>query len=77
MTLWTQLADHHAAVQHRPILSLFDASRAARFSTRLGEMLFDYSKTNLDESALGLLLDLADQSGVAAKRRDVCRGQDQ
>ncbi len=68
MTLWTQLADHHAAVQHRPILSLFDASRAARFSTRLGEMLFDYSKTNLDESALGLLLDLADQSGVAAKR---------
>ena len=68
MTLWTQLADHYATVQHRPILSLFDDRRAGRFSSRFGDMLFDYSKTNLDQTGLGLLLDLAETSGVAAKR---------
>ena len=68
MTLWTQLAAHHAAVQHRPILSLFDDARAGRFSARAGDMLFDFSKTNLDATGLGLLLDLADGAGVGAKR---------
>ena len=68
MTIWDHLASHHATVRDRAILSLFDETRAGEFSTRLGAMLFDYSKTNIDRAGLGLLLDLAETSGVAAKR---------
>jgi len=68
MTIWENLASHHATVRDRAILSLFDDSRAGAFSARFGAMLFDYSKTNIDATGLGLLLDLAEISGVAAKR---------
>jgi len=61
MTIWDDLAGHHARVRARPILSLFDdPGRAERFSARHGAMLFDYSKTNLDAEAMRLLLRLAD-----------------
>ncbi|MFM2391549.1 MAG: hypothetical protein RLZZ437_3104 [Pseudomonadota bacterium] len=67
-TEWQALADHHAAVKDRNILSLFDAGRAGAFSARSGEMLFDYAKTNIDSVAKGLLINLAVASEVAAKR---------
>ncbi len=67
-TEWKALADHHAGVKDRSILSLFDAARAGAFSARLGDMLFDYAKTNIDSTAKGLLIDLAMASEVAAKR---------
>ncbi|GGL74185.1 glucose-6-phosphate isomerase [Wenxinia marina] len=66
--MWDVLKSHHASVEGRRIEDLLDADRAATFSVRVGEMLFDYSKTNLDETALGLLTDLLDRTGVAAKR---------
>ncbi len=62
------LMDHQAGVADRAILSLFDASRAGDFSARLGDMLFDYSKTNIDGQGRALLIALAEQAGVAAKR---------
>jgi glucose-6-phosphate isomerase len=65
---WAALTDHHAGVANRAILSLFDAGRAADFSARLGDMLFDYSKTNIDAEGRALLLALAEGAGVAAKR---------
>ncbi|MCU0801226.1 MAG: glucose-6-phosphate isomerase [Rhodobacteraceae bacterium] len=65
---WNALKDHQAAVKDRSILSLFDGARAASFSARHGEMLFDYAKTNIDSTARGLLIDLATASEVAAKR---------
>ncbi len=69
MTHWQALADHHAGVADRAILSLFDdGARAGEFSARLGEMLFDYSKTNIDAKGRALLLALAKAAGVAAKR---------
>ncbi len=68
MTLWDQLSAHHDAVKDRAILSLFDEERAEGFSARLGDMLLDYSKTNIDAAGLGLLLRLAETTGVAAKR---------
>ncbi len=68
MTLFQALTDHHAGVADRAILSLFDDARAGDFSARRGDMLFDYSKTNIDKDGRALLLALADGAGVAAKR---------
>ena len=66
---WQALRDHHAKVKSRPILKLFEGpGRAQQFSARAGAALLDYSKTNIDETGIGLLLELAEVSGVAAKR---------
>ena len=73
---WQPLRDHLIGVKSRNVLSLFDAAgRAQRFSVHAGAMLLDYSKTNLDETGLGLLLDLAERSGVAAKRSAMFAGE--
>jgi glucose-6-phosphate isomerase len=75
MTKWQALRDHQSRIGSRSILSLFQgAHRAQNFSVRAGEMLFDYSKTNIDEAALGLLLELAEVPGVAAKRTAMFTG---
>ncbi len=67
--LWSALRDHQAAVQNRPILSLFaDPDRANRFTARAAAMLLDYSKTNLDDTGRDLLIALAQAAGVEAKR---------
>jgi glucose-6-phosphate isomerase len=67
--MWDALRQHHEAVKDRPILSLFDdPSRAEAFSTRLGDLLFDYSKTNIDAEGLRLLTGLLDAAKVAEKR---------
>ena len=69
MSIWDDLTRHAAATAGRPILGLFEApDRAPRFSARLDEMLFDYSKTALDDTARALLLQLAEHSGLAARR---------
>ena len=66
---WQALRDHHDKIKSRPILKLFESSgRAQQFSVKAGAMLLDYSKTNIDEAAICLLLELAEGSGVAAKR---------
>ena len=74
--MWDRLRAHEAATRGRPIPSLFDdPRRAERFSLRVGEMLFDYSKTNLDEEAMALLEGLLDASGVAGRRDRMVRGE--
>ena len=73
---WKPLQDHHATCDNRSILSLFDhPDRAAEFSVRTGDMLFDYSKTNLDPTAKALLITLATVSGVAQKRAAMFGGE--
>ncbi|MGL6208599.1 MAG: glucose-6-phosphate isomerase [Paracoccaceae bacterium] len=67
--IWQALKDHHARTADRPILDLFaDGTRAQSFSARAGAMLFDYSKTGIDDRARDLLVQLAERAGVAAKR---------
>ena len=69
MDNWDRLAAHHARQGARDITALFDdAERAADFTVAEGDMLFDYSKTAIDRTARELLLDLAEASGVAARR---------
>ena len=64
MTKFQALLDHHAKVASRPILDLFGPHRAANFSVTVDSMMLDYSKTNIDETALGLLLELAEGAGL-------------
>jgi glucose-6-phosphate isomerase len=68
--IWNRLAEAGAAARERSILGLFEADpdRFARFSVSCGDLLFDFSKTAIDEAALALLLDLAEARGVAARR---------
>jgi len=65
---WTKLAATAARVADRPILSLFDESRADDFSVAAGDLLFDYAKTNIDGDTRNFLVSLCDAAGLAAKR---------
>ena len=73
---WNSLQDHHATCSDREIITLFDQpDRAADFSVRTADMLFDYAKTNMDAAAKAMLVDLAEVSGVAAKRAAMFGGE--
>ncbi|KPQ05452.1 MAG: glucose-6-phosphate isomerase Pgi [Rhodobacteraceae bacterium HLUCCA12] len=80
MDIWTALAARHDTVSNRTIASLFaDPGRAADFSLALadpafGEILFDYSKTNLDAETRDLLLELAQAAGLEARREAMFTG---
>ena len=77
MSTWNDLAKHQRATDTRHMLELFaeDANRAADFSIRAGEMLLDYSKTNIDATCRDMLIALAQAQGVAAKRDAMFAGE--
>ncbi|WP_136442263.1 glucose-6-phosphate isomerase [Pacificoceanicola onchidii] len=67
--MFETLQEKAASLGDRRIEDLFaDEGRAAAFSLTALGMLFDYSKTQLDEAILGELLGLAEKAGVAARR---------
>ncbi|HBU54179.1 MAG TPA: glucose-6-phosphate isomerase, partial [Sulfitobacter sp.] len=76
MTQFDDLIRMQAAVQDRSILSLFDtADRAQTFSAQTGDMLFDFSKTNLDRDTMDALLALVDAADVPARRDAMFAGE--
>ncbi|WP_127903217.1 glucose-6-phosphate isomerase [Solirhodobacter olei] len=74
MEIWQRLEAHHGRVGDRRILDLFDGKRAEDFSARADGLLFDYSKTNIDAEARGLLIELAERADVAGKREAMFTG---
>ncbi|MGR3659718.1 MAG: glucose-6-phosphate isomerase [Paracoccaceae bacterium] len=72
---WNTLKTQQEAVESRSILDLFDDSRATDFSVRADEMLFDYSKTNIDAEIRETLLQLAENAELAARRKAMFSGQ--
>ncbi|SLN10772.1 Glucose-6-phosphate isomerase [Pseudoruegeria aquimaris] len=73
---WKTLHDLHAATKDRHILSLFeDPARAEAFSARFGDMLFDFSKTNIDAQTLEALVSLAREAGVEERRTAMFTGE--
>lgn len=74
--IWKLLEARHEAVRRRPILSLFeeDLNRFEGFSARAGDMLLDWSKTNIDEETRGLLIELVEAAGLAERRAAMFRG---
>lgn len=75
--IWAQLAAHRRATQARPLRSLFaeDATRFTQFSARLDDLLLDYSKTAVTAETLGLLLTLAETTGLAGQRDAMFAGE--
>ena len=73
--VWDKLKRHQAAVAERSILGLFDGARAGDFSVEADDMLFDYSKTNIDVDARELLVALSEQAGLEAKREAMFSGE--
>ncbi len=66
---WLALAKHHdeiAAVQMRDLFA-HDPQRFERFSLRLGDILFDYSKNRITQETLSLLFELARQANLTDK----------
>jgi glucose-6-phosphate isomerase len=64
---WTQLASLAATGEIRGLFAA-DPGRFGKFSARLDDLLLDYSKTAITEPARALLLQIAEQAAVAAKR---------
>jgi glucose-6-phosphate isomerase len=63
------IAAHRTRTAQRPIRELFaDTDRFQRFSAEADGLLLDYSKTALDDDARALLIQVYEQSGVAARR---------
>ncbi|HCI08373.1 MAG TPA: glucose-6-phosphate isomerase, partial [Sulfitobacter sp.] len=67
---WSALETLETGVNDRHMLSLFeaDASRADTFQCTAGDMLLDYSKTNIDGAAKTALLALAEAANVNERR---------
>ena len=65
---WRELAAHRHAIEGRHLRELFaaDIGRFERFSLRLGDILFDYSKNRVTGETLELLVSLARQAGLPA-----------
>ncbi len=72
-----QLNSLAATQTGRRILDLFDAdpNRAQGFSASTGDLLFDYSKTQIDEDIRAALIQLCDQVELAERRAAMFSGE--
>jgi len=68
---WQALTTHYAQIKDLHLRKLFadDSGRAERFSAEGAGLFIDYSKNRITDETLRLLLQLAEERGVA-KRRD-------
>ena len=66
---WKALEAQRRDLEGRGLRSLFaeDPRRFEKYSLRLGDLLFDYSKHRITGVTLRLLLDLADQAELRKK----------
>ncbi len=72
---WQTLGAQAAGAQERRISDLFrHNNRSAVFSTQTGDMLFDYSKTNIDAATRDTLVLLARDAGVEDRREAMFTG---
>jgi glucose-6-phosphate isomerase len=74
---WKDLEQHYQTVSSLHVRDLFgdDPERFEKFSLRLGDILFDYSKNRITEKTIGLLIDLARQAGLAEKIQAMFAGE--
>jgi len=70
------LAEHYEAAKDLHLRDLFavDPGRFGKFSLRLKDILFDYSKNRITEKTMALLFDLARQAGIEARREAMFSG---
>jgi glucose-6-phosphate isomerase len=75
---WRALASHHETLARSHLTELFaaDTQRFERFSLRLGELLFDFSKQRITTETLDLLLRLADARQLRAGLTRMAAGEE-
>jgi glucose-6-phosphate isomerase len=73
---WQALKVHQSEMAAIHMRDLFaqDSQRFERFSLRLGDILFDYSKNRITEKTVSLLVALAHQANLAEKIAAMFRG---
>ena len=73
---FSDLKAYRAANEARRIADLFsDENRAEAFSTEALGLMFDWSKTALDDEGVDHLMTLADKAQVADRRKDMFSGK--
>jgi len=74
---WQALLQHQQVMAEVHMRDLFarDPRRFERFSLRLGDILFDYSKNRITEKTMSLLIDLARQAHLAQKIEAMFSGE--
>ncbi|MGV6813190.1 MAG: glucose-6-phosphate isomerase [Brevirhabdus sp.] len=76
MTSWSALREHAVNAARGSISELLETeNRVEAFSISADGLLFDFSKTSLDESGAKLLLDIYDTSQVSARRDAMFAGE--
>ncbi|HUW77591.1 MAG TPA: glucose-6-phosphate isomerase [Candidatus Nanopelagicaceae bacterium] len=76
-TAWKALETHFVKISGYHLRTLFaeDPSRGERFSAEAAGIYLDYSKNRITEETLGLLIALAKESGVEARRDAMFSGE--
>ncbi|WP_280438441.1 glucose-6-phosphate isomerase [Nocardia carnea] len=74
---WRKLLDHHEAIAALRLRDLFaeDPARGRDLRVTAGDLLIDYSKHRITRQTLRLLVELADEAGVAAQRDRMLQGR--
>jgi glucose-6-phosphate isomerase len=74
---WKALASHFKTVRHLHLRNLFadDAGRGERLTAEAVGLFLDYSKNRITDETLGLLCQLAEESGLRARIDAMFRGE--
>lgn len=74
---WRALSRHRKSMEKLSLCDMFaqDEKRFARYSTKAGGLLYDYSKNRLNARTLRLLTNLATAANVEAKRDAMFAGE--
>jgi glucose-6-phosphate isomerase len=74
---WQALATHHTEIKDLHLRKAFadDPDRAERFSVERGGLFLDYSKNRINDETVRLLLQLAEERGVAPWRDAMFAGE--
>src|SRR5271166_4270405 len=75
--IWQKLVEHHRQSRSKSLNDLFatDIDRFERFSVRLDDLLFDFSKTSLTTPILDCLFALARACDVERQRDAMFKGE--
>ncbi len=73
---WAALERHHSEIGDLHLRDLFaaDADRSERLTAEAVGLCLDYSKNRITDETLGLLVDLAEESGLPERREAMFRG---
>src|SRR5580658_6275641 len=74
---WQALERHHAEIAGQHLRDLFagDQGRGERLTAQAAGLYLDYSKNRVTDETMGLLIELAQESGVAQRRDAMFRGE--